>query len=68
MRIKSKEDQKLENNAENQIGLGYDYKLLKLSWMQKKRKSICINNPEEIILYVYEAQEVVSKWKLKKEY
>lgn len=61
-----KEDKKFKNSVKSLIDLTFEYNWLKASFTQKKMKSKFIKNDEEIIMYVSEAQKVVSKWKSQK--
>jgi len=61
-----KEDKKFKNSVKSLIDLTFEYNWLKASFTQKKMKSKFNKNDEEIIMYVSEAQKVVSKWKSQK--
>ena len=62
-----KEDKKFRNNVKSLIDLTFEYNWLKTSFTQKEMKSKINKNDKEIIMYVSEAQKVVSKWKSQKE-
>lgn len=62
-----KEDEKFRNNVKSLIDLNFENNWLITSFTQKEMKSKFNKNDEEIIMYVSEAQKVVSKWKSQKE-
>ena len=61
------EEKRLSGKAESQIDLYSEHIWLKLTFMQKKRKFLFIDNYKDTISYINEAQKVVSKWKSKKD-
>ena len=62
-----KENEKFRKNVKSLIDLTFEYNWLKTSFTKKEMKSKFNRNDEEIIMYVSEAQKVVSKWKSQKE-